>query len=212
MAIMEDRDHFWNCLAASRQKWRQQCYSTMLKTLQRNNTALPLQELLLEALKALLDNRPLHTIRVPSSMTEVAASQQAICWYHILKGCFSKQWKAVQDRHLGPKATKGKNRSTWMTNVIQTWFTEWLKRWTIRNEDRHGRDQPTKTQAENRQAMRELQQFYANHDGRVHDRLQWLFEESITHKLEWRTGSIIMWLNTWKPIVEESYKTALETG
>jgi hypothetical protein len=60
--------------------------------------------------------------------------------------------------------------------------------------------------------MLELQQFYANHDGTVHQRLQWLFEESITHKLEWRTGSIVMWLNTWKPIVEESYKTALETG
>jgi hypothetical protein len=59
-----------------------------------------------------------------------------------------------------------------MTNVIQTWFTEWLKLWTIRNEDQHGRDQPTKTQADNRQAMRELQQFYANHDGRVHDRFQ----------------------------------------
>jgi hypothetical protein len=157
-------------------------------------------------------NRPLHSIQVPPSMTEVAVSQQAIGWHHILKGRFSKHWKAIQDRHLGHKATKRMNGSTWITNVIQTWFTEWLKLWTIRNEDRYGRDQPTKIQAESRQAICELQQFYANHDGRVHHILQWFFEASITNKLEWHTGSIVMWLNTWKPIIEESYKTALETG
>jgi hypothetical protein len=121
-------------------------------------------------------------------------------------------FQAVEDGHLGSKATKRMNGSTWMTNVIQTWFTERLKLWTIRNEDRHGRDQAINTQAENRQAIRKLQQFYADHDGRVHHGLQWLLEESITNKMEWHTGSTVMWLNTWKPIVEESYKTALETG
>jgi hypothetical protein len=76
------------------------------------------------------------------------------------------------------------NGSTWMMNVIQAWFIEWLTLWTTRNKDRHGQDQPAKVEEENRQAIRELQQSYANHDGRVHHRLQWLFEESITNKLE----------------------------
>jgi 2-oxo-4-hydroxy-4-carboxy--5-ureidoimidazoline (OHCU) decarboxylase len=53
-------------------KMEQGCYSTMLKTLQNYNTAL------LEAMKALPNNQPLHTIQVHPTMADLAAAQQAI--------------------------------------------------------------------------------------------------------------------------------------
>jgi hypothetical protein len=71
-------------------------------------------------------------------------------------------------------------------------LSEWIKLWTLRNDDRHGRDQATRLQAENRQVICKLHQFYENHDGRVPKRLRRLFEEPITTRLEWRTASIVM--------------------
>ena len=99
-----------------------------------------------------------------------------------------------------------------MIKVIEVWFKEWIKMWKLRNEDRHGRDHITRLQAEERQVIRELDQFYAANDGKVVQRLQWLFDKPLATRRELRTGIIRMWLNTWKPIVDESYSTELTTG
>ena len=66
--------------------------------------------------------------------------------------------------------------------------------------------------AETRQTIRELEQFYTAHDGKVPARLQWLFSEPLEDKREQNIGVMIQWLNTWKPIMEQSYNTALTTG
>ena len=100
----------------------------------------------------------------------------------------------------------------WAIRVIETILLEWLKLWKIRNEDRHGRDMESKRRAETRQTIRELEQFYADHDGKVIPRLQWLFAEPLEDRRERNIGVIIQWLNTWKHIVENSYNTALTTG
>ena len=70
----------------------------------------------------------------------------------------------------------------------------------------------SRQQAETRQTVRELEQFYSAHNGKVTARLQWLFAEPLEHRWEQNIGAIIQWLNTWKPIVEKSYNTALTTG
>ena len=82
----------------------------------------------------------------------------------------------------------------------------------MRNEDRHGRDVLSRRKAETKQTVRELEQFYEAHDGKVIARLQRLFTEPLEIRRERNTGAIIQWLNTWKPIVEKSYTTALATG
>ena len=66
--------------------------------------------------------------------------------------------------------------------------------------------------ADTRQTIRELEQFYAAHVGKVIARLQWLFAEALEVQQEQTLGILIQWLNTWKPIVEKSYSTALTTG
>ena len=58
----------------------------------KNNTAHPLQELLLEGLSAVLHNRPADMISVNPTVADVVAVQAAIGWNDILKGRFSKLW------------------------------------------------------------------------------------------------------------------------
>ena len=108
-AQVEDTEHLQNCQAQSRKKWRKECHSAMLKALKATDTALPLQELLLEALKALLHGRPTAEIHVDPAVADVAAAQEIIGWHHILKGRFSKSWKTAQDKYLGPRTTTRAN-------------------------------------------------------------------------------------------------------
>jgi hypothetical protein len=58
-ATIEDREHFWRCPAVSRHKWRKECQSNMLGTLQDLDTAPPIQALLLDAFDALIHGKPL---------------------------------------------------------------------------------------------------------------------------------------------------------
>jgi hypothetical protein len=211
-AQVEDREHLWRCPAQSREKWRKECYGNVLKTLNDQDTAPPLQELLLQALKCLMQEIPMDTMTVDPAVADVAAAQEEIGWHHILKGRFAKQWRVVQDKYIGKNSNKKRTGSLWIIKVIEVWFTEWVSMWTLRNEDRHGRDSATRMQAEERQALRELRQFHEDNDGIVEHDLQWLFDVTLYEKMEWRTGVIRSWLNTWKPIVEKSYTTALETA
>ena len=191
---------------------RRECYSTMLKTLTDLDTAPPLQELLLEALGALMGGRSMTTIRSDPAVADVARAQRDIGWHQILKGRFSQQWTRTQDKYLGANATRTVNGGTWMTKVIEVWLSQWLKLWKLRNEDRHGHDVNTRAQAEEAQVYRELQQFYEAHDGNVPERLQWIFDTPISTRMEGKVGITRLWLNTWKPVMEQSYTTALETG
>ena len=84
--------------------------------------------------------------------------------------------------------------------------------WKLRNEDRHGRDVESRRQAKTKQTIQELEQFYEKHNGKVPARLHWIFSEPLEHRREQNIGIILQWLNTWKPIVENSYNTALNTG
>ena len=211
-APTEDTDHLWMCQGLGRDQWRRESRSAMLKTMNDLDTAPPLQELYLEALQAMMEGRDPNTIRVDPAVADVAAAQASIGWKHILKGRFSKSWKMAQERYLGNRKTNRNNGSTWATKIAESWFLEWLKLWKLRNEDRHGRDGRTRLQAEERQALRELQQFYTDNDGIVVERLQWIFDTPLETRMEWTTGSIRAWINAWKPVVDESYPTELEAG
>ena len=211
-AQVEDSNHLMTCPATSRQNWRKDCLAKIRQVINKHNTAHPLKELMMEGLKAVLHNQSADTIAVNPAVADVAAAQAAIGWNQILKGRFSQLWASTQDRHLGSRATTRVNGSTWMIKIIETILLEWLQLWKLRNEDRHGRDMESRRQADTRQTIRELEQFYAAHDGKVIARLQWLFTETLEVRREQNIGIIIQWLNTWKPIVEKSYNTALTTG
>jgi hypothetical protein len=99
--ILETRDHLWRCPAPSRHQWRKQCQGNLLKLVTGMNTALPLQQLYLDAMDALIHGTPLDSIPVDPAVAHVAAAQAQVGWHHILKGRFIHQWSATQAKYLG---------------------------------------------------------------------------------------------------------------
>ena len=211
-APLEDSDHFWSCPATSRNKWRKTCHKALLDQLNELDTAPPLQALLLEAAKAVLQGTPLDNIAIEPEVQHVADAQANIGWHQLFKGRFSKSWKQVQDQYLGTRKTKRNTGQTWLTKVINTIFQEWWKLWELRNEDLHGRDLNTRTQAETRQGIRELTHLYQAHHDIAPLHLQWLFDIPLITRMQYNISTIRQWINRWKPILERSYQTELETG
>ena len=100
-----------------------------------------------------------------------------------------------------------------MTKIIDTYFKEWWKLWTSRNEDRHGSNRASQAQASKAQALRDLQIFYNTYkDKPVSAEDQWILDIPIESAMTWRTDDIIRWINTKGPVLKESYTTSLETG
>jgi hypothetical protein len=211
-AALEDSDHFWRCPATSRVKWRKECQQAILDKLNELDTAPPLQSLLLEATKASLEGRPPETMAVESAVQHVAEAQANIGWHHIFKGRFSQTWKQVQDQYLGSRKTKRNNGQTWLTKIIDTIFKEWWRLGELRNSDRHGRDHRSKLQSETRQGIRELTQLYEAHKDNAPQHLQYLFTTPLLTRMQGNIATIRQWINRWKPILERSYRTELETG
>ena len=176
---VEDRSHLMTCPATSQAKWRTECISNIRKEIDKHNTAHPIKELLLEGLNTVLNNQSANNIQVNPEVADVAAAQAAIGWNQILKGRFSKLWVMTQDRHMGQQTNSRVNGLMWTTRVKELILVEWLKMWMLQNEDRHGCDIESRQNAETRQTIHELEQFYEAHDGKVTARLQWLFADAL---------------------------------
>jgi hypothetical protein len=176
------------------------------------DTAPDIQTQLIDALRVVLFSAATTGIPTQPGLHHVAAAQRAIGWHQILRGRFSKQWITAQDQYLGTTASTQHNGTRWLTNLIDFIFAQWWTLWELRNEDRHGRDLATQSQAHARQAIHELTQIYDTYQHTVPARLEWLFTTSLQTRMQWPTHALRLWITTWKPILQESYTTALETG
>jgi hypothetical protein len=211
-APIEDRDHFWCCPALSRLQWKHAFIRSMQTYLHDIDTAPDIQTQLIDALRVVLFSATTTGITIQPGLHVTATAQRTIGWHQILRGRFSKQWITAQDQYLGTTASKQNNGARWLTNIIDFIFAQWWTLWELRNEDRHGRDLATQSQAHTRQAIHELTQLYDAYQHTVPDRLGWLFSTSLQTRMQWPTNALRLWINTWKPILQESYTTALETG
>ncbi|CAB9522216.1 expressed unknown protein [Seminavis robusta] len=211
----ETRHHLMECSSPERIKWREKCYSAVLAYVQKKDTSPKIQGLLLSGLKVCLHHQNPTTIQEDPSWDTLKQAQDAIGWHHLLKGRISKQFSQEQDRYLNMKktATKRNNGLTWLTGLIDIIYKEWWKLWDMRNQDRHGHDMRTKSQAKKAQAIRQLTQFYEAYQQEVPEHLEWLFQIPLESRMQLNTPVIIQFLNTWEPVLQEShYTTALETG
>ena len=130
----------------------------------------------------------------------------------MLRAKFSKQWRLYQDRYLGNRATKRKNGTTRMTGLMDVIFKEWWKLWELRNG----------ISAWSWSRYTDTGKWVANLAwiGTV---VQWPQRQGMSYipvaicdshnnTTKMKMWALRQWINTWKPVIEESYKTALETG
>ena len=197
----ETRKHLYRCPAPSREAWRRDCKTNLRKLMQELDTHPELMDLLLEGLHAVLYGLPTGQIPVRLSVETVAAAQTAIRWDQLLKGRLAKAWQLKQQAHLGNRSTEKKNGRTWATSISTKLLQQWWDLWTLRNQDRHGKDFQSREDAQHRQALREITQLYEHKDN-LPQQLQWLLQKPLQQCLQWPTYMIVAFINAYKPIIE----------
>lgn len=206
--------HLTQCPAEPRNQWRLQFITKLRQLLDKLDTHPQLQQLLVEAMYHVIRGIPEHPAPFPFQdfgLHEVFIAQDDIGWDQLLLGRFSTHWAKVQDDHLGPRATKTKNGTTWATSVIAFIFQEWYQLWLLRNGDKHGTDRTTKAAASKAQVEREVQQLYAIKPT-VPNTLHYLFRTPLARMLRQSTQALRAWVNSYKPVLTPIYTDALATG
>ena len=206
----ETANHLHLCTSPSRVQWKHQFISDFRKHLEEANTQLDLMELLLEGVKSVLEGRSPDTIHVPESTMAIAIDQKCIGWENILRGHMCKGWVPAQQSHMGAFHPK-KNGQTWATGVVRFILKGWLALWKLRNGDRHGTDAQTRHRAAKAQAIREMELLYTL-KGETLPRHNWILETPLQQRMNLSMHAMRAWINSYKPILEESYKTQNATG
>ena len=207
---VETRQHLYECGGTQRLEWRQTFYKSLAKELGKLDTRMELRELLVTALKAMIEGQDVGSIAIPPGMEELAASQAAIGWRELFKGRFSTKWAEIQQQYLGQFDRK-KNGQTWTIKAAQTILEGWLDLWKIRNADRHGRDHQTRAQVQREQALRELESLYQYKD-QVWDHHAWILSTPLETRKALKTYQIRAFINNYQPVLKGSYQERLATG
>ena len=154
--------------------------------------------------------------RYHNDVQRVIYQQNALGWRKLFNGQFGSAWSRTQDAHYkrvcNMSGTNDKRTgATWQKQFIVHIWQQWEKVWKICNEDVHGRDAATCTQAERREVERELRAIYDSQHPfkpRVQELLYREVHEHM-HRPLWVTRN---WLATNTPLFRESMRRAKTTA
>jgi hypothetical protein len=208
---METQDHVHQCLNPKREQWREQFKEAINQVMEKYDSPAPMRKLWLDGLEKAISDDDDTLVECESNLQLIKDTQQQIGWKQLLKGRMSKEWIRYQKEAMGASATKRKNAATWATDMVSTIFEQWLKLWRMRNEERHGGDTTERKEAERKQAIRELEQMYEDH-GDTQEEEAWMLQTELNEQRAKSTYTIRATISNYRPVLEGSHQTQLETG
>ena len=201
----EDTNHLYTCPHQSRDRWRKQVHRNLRKKMEKSHTDQTLADIALEGLTSFLEGRAVDIHDLPDKYHKLLEEQDEIGWNNFLKGRWSKEWSRLQEEHLisiGAK-TDRLNGTSWATNMIGTIWTDWFELWTMRNEDRHGKDKSSRASAKRGQMIREVEALYML-ASEVHPEDTDIFDVELETLLQRSTSSLFSWKANWEPVIRSS--------
>lgn len=138
----ESNNHVMECPHPSRMPWRD---ATIRKTTRyRQESVDPhLLDILRDGLTRFHRQlEPPQPAAYPPHYSTVIEQQNCIGWDHLYRGRWSENWKIQQDKYQESHPhLPSLSGSDWTKGVGRILLDQWFQLWTIRNEDRHGKDQ-----------------------------------------------------------------------
>jgi hypothetical protein len=213
---LEDRDHIICCRHISRTKWR----ATLLTTLRQvhdspeNNPYL--LDILIDGLHSWMTSIPFLSSRYPRRYQKLIQEQQSIGWRHIFNGHLSCQWRILQDSYIRQRKirTRTQTGANWSLRTQTTIWTAFFSLWTTRNETIHGHDLKTQNQSRHRRLRAEMELLHTKRDSVLavdSDAFIGDTPEALETFLTVSTATHIQnWMNTWRPLILSSVKSATD--
>ena len=128
-----------------------------------------------------LDNIP--DIQYPPRYHQLIHTQNTIGWGQVYKGRWSKEWGRLQAQYTHRNALADTRRGhPWALTLGRLMIDQWLEVWSIRNNERHGKDKEQYNQVRLQAAHAELTALYRYKD-QVCPSDRSLFYESVEEHL-----------------------------
>jgi hypothetical protein len=212
----EDRDHIIRCSHDSRKKWRVTLFTALRRTHDSPENNPYLLDLLIDGINAWITSTPFPTSRYPRRYQRLITEQTSIGWRHIFNGHLSCQWRVLQDSHIRHNKilTRTQTGSNWSLRTLTTVWTAFFSLWTDRNEAIHGHDLKTQNQSRHRRLRAEMELLHSQRDNVLavdSDAFIGDHPDALETFLSVSTPTHIQnWLNTWRPLIVSSVKSAKE--
>ena len=132
--------------------------------------------------------------------------QEDIGWHQLLHGRAVRAWRQT----LAPKHTpydgarQDSNETTWVTNVLDTIWTEWFKVWEARNEFVHGKTKTEKQERKQTEIEQKIRRIYERKDKYMPSE-QRLLEDSAEEFIKTKGYTALAnWERVWGPLFVKS--------
>jgi hypothetical protein len=166
----ENYQHIIRCEHDSRSTWRRTFLRDLRDHLIASNSSPLLSGLLLEGIRQWFTSESeinlLPELFHPS-LHSIISQQNRIGWGQIFLGRFSTSWSSHQKGYLSHHQCQAsddiKSQSLlWQKNLIRFVWERWYTLWKQRNQEVHGHDARTRSEAVRRNVCRKLNDIYRN--------------------------------------------------
>jgi hypothetical protein len=209
--------HVIQCPSETRVCWRDNTLESLAKKCGSLHTRPELRQLLIEALAAWFGSSEaansfqLNPDQYHKDLRALICKQNIIGWQHIFLGRFCTEWSTLQDDYyatqLNPSKEKRRTGQQWQILLIADLWKHWFGVWDMRNNDQHGEDTTTRTQAARREVEWTLIEIY-DFRARMEPSVQELLCAEVSDHFGQTVKHNQNWIAVHGPLVRTSIKRA----
>ena len=158
--------HISSCQNPRRATIRNNMFRTVRRTMEKTETHIHAQEIILHGIKAAIING-IETVAEedlsfkPNGTIKAALKEQnEIGWTNFFRGRLSRKWEQVQQQHYHRTKPKKIDTNRWATLIISVMWQHLLLMWEDWNNDQHGRDNIEQVGKERETFLQKVDQLY----------------------------------------------------
>jgi hypothetical protein len=213
--VEEDRDHVMKCDHSSKRQWRLKCITSIRKRCDDMKTREMLTTILTDGIQAWFTEATLQPVTYPHAFRQLIQEQNDIGWRQLFNGRISNEWQRLQNEHLRRHGIKTITLTgqSWSTTVIVTIWKEFFALWEQRNNLVHGTDKSSHDLAKRSKAIAQIKHLHTQQNEVLAAHRSCMFMRDTEAELDSyleprRTNDLLNWVNTWKPAIAASVKSA----
>jgi hypothetical protein len=144
------------------------------------------------------------------TLQSLVNQQNQIGWDQLFLGRFCKEWSLYQQRYLSQLDSENSDNLSqvcvkWQAKIIQLCWQNWFTLWKLQNQEVHGHDERSRTEATKREVRYQLANIY-RHRNMYESHVQRLLHRDPSSHDQHALSVTKNWLSINTPIFRESYR------
>ena len=199
--------HVVRCQHSTRKEWRQKLEQRLSEVGKQQRAPPDIVKAFIGGWVSWTENEEIEIPVGASTAIQTAMRQQEdIGWHQLLHGRAVRAWRQTVAPNPTPsnRALQESNETTWVTNLLDTIWTEWFNVWEARNELVHGKTVTEKQKRKQAEIEQKIRRIYENKDKYLPSERRLLgddVEEFIESK---GYTALANWERVWGPLLAKS--------